>query len=175
MEILPVQATYWAPQPWALTLGRQVHLAGWRASETNRRALGSLDSAGEEHAHVCLLPKQGREGELKLYRLLAYFPQLPGHTPQPELSDCTSLTCFKTQFHTGARAAMTKERVWLFATQAAQTQRNGWAGQGQPLLALTQAVHQKHPVSDGSQIATAHPSACHSPPKCLHQPVFLQY
>ena len=57
----------------------QVPLAGWRAGETNRKAVGSLDSAHEEHMHAWLLPKQGTDGELKLHRTLASFLQLPRH------------------------------------------------------------------------------------------------
>lgn len=36
-------------QPWGLTKGRWVHLAGWRASTTNRRAVGSLNSTHENY------------------------------------------------------------------------------------------------------------------------------
>lgn len=39
----------------------------------NRRVEGSLDSACE-CAHTCILPKQGGEGGLKLYRLMVGFP-----------------------------------------------------------------------------------------------------
>ena len=48
-----------------LTQERQVPLAGWRAGETNRRAVGSLDSAHEELECSGWLLKQGREGGLK--------------------------------------------------------------------------------------------------------------
>ena len=61
-EIFPgeqeVQTTYWARQPWGPTLERRAPLAGWRAGETNRRTVGSLDSAHDEGAHTCLLLKQ---------------------------------------------------------------------------------------------------------------------
>lgn len=48
-------------------------LGGWRTTGTNWRAVGSVGSALDEHMHMHLLSKQGREGRLKLHRWLAGF------------------------------------------------------------------------------------------------------
>lgn len=41
-------------------IGKLSPSAGWSASKSNRKAMGNLDFANEEHAHACLLLKQGR-------------------------------------------------------------------------------------------------------------------
>lgn len=66
--------------------------------------MGSLDYAHDEHTHVCLLTRQGREGRLKLYRILASLSQLFQLASQPELSASSDPTCFMLQLHTKKRA-----------------------------------------------------------------------
>lgn len=83
------------------SLGRQISLAGQRASGSNRRAERSLDSTQEEHAHSCLLLRQGR---LKLHRSLTSF--LSSH--QPELRHCSSPSSFTTQLHVRERGALSQ-------------------------------------------------------------------
>ena len=46
--------------------------------------MGSLNTTHEEFTLICLLPKQGREGRLKLNGMLACFLQLFQHVLQPE-------------------------------------------------------------------------------------------
>ena len=55
---------------------------GWlEGCETNRRAVGSLDSALEECAHACLLLRQGGGGGLKTVQVAGWFPvTAPMHT-----------------------------------------------------------------------------------------------
>lgn len=52
------------------TQERKVPSAGWRASPggTSKKVVGSLDSAYEEHMHIDLLLKLGREDRLKLLK-----------------------------------------------------------------------------------------------------------
>lgn len=59
----------------------------------------SLDSAHEQCMNTCLLPKQSIQGRLK-HRWLTGIPKLPPpHTPQPELSKCSSPTCLSSPPH----------------------------------------------------------------------------
>ena len=53
------------PQPWGPIQGRPVPLAGRWATGTNRWAVGSLVSNGEEQASVGLLIRQGGKGRLR--------------------------------------------------------------------------------------------------------------
>lgn len=71
---LAIQATYSVSQTWDLTKGSQPHSAHWRASETERRAVGSLGPTQEECPNACWLLKQGRESRLKLCGWLTHFP-----------------------------------------------------------------------------------------------------
>ena len=80
MEILPgewvVQGTYWVSKLWGPTQGIQAPFVVWKADETNRRAVGSLNSAHKEHTHVFLLPKQGREVGLKTAPVAGKLPMI---------------------------------------------------------------------------------------------------
>ena len=68
--------------PWSLTQGRWAHLTGWRASETNKRDVGNLDSTHEKHVHTYLLQKQGREGGLKTVPVAGWLLMTaPVHVP----------------------------------------------------------------------------------------------
>ena len=88
-----VQATFWALQPWRPTKEGRAPLAGWRASGTNRRTVGSLDSAREECTNACLLLKQGGGAGLKPRNWLTGFPWSPWCVAQPELSKHSSTVC----------------------------------------------------------------------------------
>ena len=55
-----VQSTYWVPQPWGPTPGGQVPLAVSKTNGTYRRVVINIDSACEEHAHICLFPKHDK-------------------------------------------------------------------------------------------------------------------
>lgn len=78
------QAAYWAPQSWGPSQGKQVPLAGWRTTRTNRRAVRSLDSLLEEHMLRGLFSRQDREDQLRLNLWLPGFPQPPLQTPKFE-------------------------------------------------------------------------------------------
>ena len=68
-----VQATYWVPQSWDPTQRRGALLSDWRAWDTNKWAVRSLDSTWEEVAYAYLHLKQGREDRLKLWWRLTGF------------------------------------------------------------------------------------------------------
>ena len=73
----------------------------------------SLDSAHEECMNTCLLPRQSIQGRLKHRWLTGILKLPPPHTPQPELSKCSSPACLSSQLHTGVKVTMIKERPWL--------------------------------------------------------------
>ena len=50
-----IGATDLVPWPWGSIQGRRAHLTDWRTTVTNRKALGSLESAGEECVGTGLL------------------------------------------------------------------------------------------------------------------------
>ena len=68
---------------------------GWRASKTNMKAVGSLDSNSEECTHAWLLPKQGREGGWALNRMQLVFLNQP--SLYPSLSQQPSMAMFASQ------------------------------------------------------------------------------
>lgn len=55
-----MRVTNWAPQSWGPT-GKMSPLAAWRMTSSNERAVGSLDAACEEHTHIGLPQRQGKE------------------------------------------------------------------------------------------------------------------
>lgn len=55
-----MRVTNWAPQSWGPT-GKMSPLAAWRMTSSNERTVGSLDAACEEHTHIGLPQRQGRE------------------------------------------------------------------------------------------------------------------
>lgn len=127
-----IWATYWTLQSCGPTQGRQMLFIRRRTSETNRRAVGSLASTPEERTPTWLLPRQGKDGRLKL----------------PEQNKCSSTIYYiMSQLHSGVMVIMAKERAWLLVPEVAQTQSDVSAGQGQPSLAFVQAVYQKSPNS----------------------------
>lgn len=90
MEICPkewvTQVTHWVPQSWSHTQGKQTPMAGWRTTWTNRRAVGSLDSAQEVHMSTGLLLRQGREGKLRTASVAAWLLMTALCVPQDESS-----------------------------------------------------------------------------------------
>ena len=64
----------WGASVLGPTQGRQAPLSGWRATRSNRRAVGTLDSTHEEGASAGLLPKQGGEGRTRTAPAAAQFP-----------------------------------------------------------------------------------------------------
>lgn len=79
-----VQATHWVPQP-GVQQREDEALAGWKTSETNRRALGRLYSTHDEHLGYSHGLTAGWKGRLKWkpHRLLTLpmtalvYPPLP--------------------------------------------------------------------------------------------------
>ena len=146
-----VQTTYWMAQPWGLTPGGQVPLAGLKTSGINNKAVRNLASTGEEHAHACLLPKQGRGRRLKLPGTLVCFLQLHQHVLQPEMCTCSGLTCSLVQLHTRARVVMAKESALLWGMEPAQTWHSIWKGWGRWIrssLGLWLVLGPHSPCSD---------------------------
>ena len=84
----------------------------------------------------------------------------------PSLSRATALALFVSQHNaTLGWGVSAKGRAQLWGTQAAQTQSGICAGQGQLLLALIQAAHQKQTATACTQTHAEHP---HQPPLLQH-------
>ena len=98
MEISPREwlapVTYWVPQGWGLTPGKQVPLAGLESC-------GKPGLCSWECTHACLLLKQGGESGLKLHRMQAGFLRPPWCAPQPEMSAHSCPTCSWRRFTLG--------------------------------------------------------------------------
>ena len=131
LEILPrkqvARATYWMSQAWVPTQGRQIPVAGLKTNGTNRRAVRNLDSAREEHTHICSLPTQGRGSRLKLPGTLAVLPWPPQHVHQPELSTHSSPYCSIAQLNTSLRAAAKGSHCWHYrGSKSGEVQGTDW-------------------------------------------------
>ena len=83
---------HWALQSWGLTLGRQVLLAGLKASGTTSRAVRNLDYTCEGCTHGCLLPRTRGRKQNETAWGSGWFPTTPiSHlVPWPMLSTCSS-------------------------------------------------------------------------------------
>ena len=173
-EILPgewvVRATYWVPQPWGPTKGRQDPLAGWSGGGTNRRAVGCLGTFHEECTNTFLLLRQGRECELRTHSWLTGFPQPPQCAPQPELSEHSSPAC-------PCHSFMVKQELpWQMKAFSSETRRGsdlkqylsreGAAIAGADMDGASEPVQ----ISDHGQTATA---CAPDFAKCLHWPLLL--
>lgn len=141
VEILPAEwvvwATLWAPQSWCLTQGMCIPLAGWRAGRTNMR----LPLWG---AYMCLLaPESGWRGQIDIARVADWFPtNTLAYAPTWDKQTFQSYLLHAPHW---TRVAKTEKRAQLWYTEVAYTWSDIWAGQGKPLLVLTQEVHQKKP------------------------------
>lgn len=94
-------------------LRRQVSLASRRATGSDRRALGSLDST---YSSANSSKEVGRAAGVT-----AWIPGPPWNVAQPESSDCSSSAYFTSRFHTRQRAALTRERAQQQDTEMTQT------------------------------------------------------
>lgn len=65
--------------------------------------------------------------------------------PHPESSEHSSPAYSISQCGTASRAAMTRERIWPWDTEATCSQGGTWLGQWWPSLVLTQGAYQKQP------------------------------
>lgn len=68
-----MRATDWVPGSWGPMWGRPAALAGWRTSGTGRKAVGRMDSDGEECAHWLAL-EAGLRGQREDCSGAAGFP-----------------------------------------------------------------------------------------------------
>lgn len=89
-----IQATYWATQPWSLTLDKQDPLRDLKLSVTNSRTVRNVYSTHEECAHACLLPKQGGGRILKLLRIVISFLLPQQYMSQKTLDAHSSSLCY---------------------------------------------------------------------------------
>lgn len=83
-----------------------------------------MDSPVEECINACWLLKHRVEWVIETTQVADCFPvtALAYHPPcpQPELREHFSMACLALQLHTGVRAAMTEEKVWLRDAEVAQ-------------------------------------------------------
>lgn len=138
-----VQATCWVPQPWGLTLVKWVPLVGWRVSGTERRALGSLDSAHEECAHACLCSEKGWRGQIETAQVTSQLPTTSlTHTPA-----WTAQMLWFCLFHdtppNGGKGCQNQGDNLAARHKAGSEAEWHLRRESQPLLAHTQVAYQK--------------------------------
>ena len=112
------RAIYWTHKSWGLTQGRETPLDGCRAMWTNRRSLGSLDSALQENVIRCLHPSQSEDDRLRLHLSMPVLPKtaLPWTCPPYSVW----LIC------TGAGAAMTRQTAGMWEMEVHLAQGGLW-------------------------------------------------
>ena len=71
------------------------------------------------------------------------WPGPPQPLPRSRPSAHNGPACSTAQLHTRVRAAAAEGCAQLWSKKGAQTGKSIWTGQGQPLLALTEAAHHK--------------------------------
>ena len=85
---------------------------------TNRRSLGSWDSALKEHVLRGLLPSHNEEDRLRPHLWMSVFPTIAHHNTCP--------ACFVWPICTGAVSAMTRQRAGMWETEVHLAQGGMW-------------------------------------------------
>ena len=113
-----VQAIYWTHKSWGLTQGTETPLDGCRAMWTNRRSLGSLDSALQENVIRDLHPSHNEDDRLRLHLWMPVFTKsaLP----------CTRPAYSVWPICTGAGAAMARQTAGMWETEVHLAQGGLW-------------------------------------------------
>lgn len=110
-----------------------------------QKGFGRLASTCEGHAWATFPPKQVGESRLKTALVTARVPMTASvHAPAGN-EKTLQPHYIMTQCSSGSRTAMTREKAQLWDAEVTQSWGGIWLGRQQPLLAYTQAVHQKQP------------------------------